>query len=268
MLAFLQKYLLQAIILAAITGTAAGWLKGLASSTLPGTEAPRCWIEERWQAAFGSSPGPDPGHFTVLLTRLAGDPDGSLSAHLEGALRGERGIHRLETCRVVALQGGVRTAAEQPAEAEAEGLRATRGADLVLWGEVTGRGGTSPQEIRVWINGPTVRADLKAKPWVVDKDALAPAFKERFSTALEAIVLAALAPAQTYGGGNAVADLLRPLLPRLNNLVSDLPDFLTPNTKATLLSSAGWGFLVYGEQAGHSESLHQSVRAYREALKN
>jgi hypothetical protein len=70
MRAFLKKYLLEAIILATITGTAAGWLKGLASNLLPGTEGPRCWVEEQWRSVFGGFPRADPAHFTVLLARL------------------------------------------------------------------------------------------------------------------------------------------------------------------------------------------------------
>ena len=259
---FLKKYLLQAIILAALTAAAAGWLKGLASSMLPGTEAPRCWIEEHWQAAFGRLPAPDPKRFTVLMARLDRDPDGSQTANLADAFLGQRGFRPLTTCRVVARHGNDQIAAEEQAEAKAEQLRVDRGADLILWGDVAERGA-----LHVWMNGPTVRADLKARPWtVVDKGLLEPAFQERFATALQAITLAALAPAEKQGEGHAVADLLRPLLPRLRSLVIALPPGLTSDAKGELLFSAAWGFEIYGDQAGDSAVLVDAVAAYRAAL--
>ena len=259
MLPFLKKYIL--IILIALVGVAGGWLKGLASSLLPGTEAPRCWIEEHWKAAVGSLPGRDSARFTVLLARLDGDMGGSQTAYLTGAFRGERGFRPMDTCRVVSLHGEDQIEAERLAEQEADRLRVSRSADLILWGEVAERGA-----LRVWMTGPTIRADLKARPWTVDKRLLEPAFRERFATALQAITFAALAPAQEQEEGHAVADLLRPLLPRLRSLVSDLPSGLTRQAKGDLLFSAAWGFAIYGDQAGDSAVLGEAVAAYREAL--
>ena len=261
MLPFLKKYILQGIILVVLTGAATGWLKGLASSLLPGTEAPRCWIEEHWKAAIGSLPGQDSARFTVLLARLDGDTDGSQTAYLTGAFKGERGFRPLTTCRVVSLHGADQIEAERLAEQEADRLRVSRSADLILWGEVVERGA-----LRVWITGPTMHADLKARPWTVDKGLLEPAFRERFAIALQAITFAALAPAQEQGESHAVADLLRPLLPRLRSLVADLPSGLTGQAKGELLFSAAWGFAIYGDQAGDSAVLEEAVAAYRGAL--
>ena len=259
MLPFLKKYIL--ILLIALVGIAGVWLKGLAGSLLPGAEAPRCWIEEHWKVAVGSLPGRDSARFTVLLARLDGDTDGSQTAYLTGAFRGERGFRPLTTCRVVSLHGEDQIEAERLAEREADRLRVSRSADLILWGEVAERGA-----LRVWITGPTMHADLKARPWTVDKGLLEPAFRERFATALQAITFAALAPAQEQGEGHAVADLLRPLLPRLRSLVADLPSGLTGQAKGELLFSAARGFAIYGDQAGDSAVLGEAVAAYRAAL--
>jgi tetratricopeptide (TPR) repeat protein len=130
-----------------------------------------------------------------------------------------------------------------------------------LWGEVAERGSA----LRVWMTGPSVRADLKARPWTVDKGVLQAEFHERFAAALQAIALAALAPAQEREG-HAVADLLRPLLPRLHGLIADLPAGLTADSKGSLLFAAGWGFQVYGEQAGDNAALRRAVQAYEAAL--
>ncbi|HXY99525.1 MAG TPA: tetratricopeptide repeat protein [Stellaceae bacterium] len=261
MLAFLRKHLLEAVLLAALTGAAAGWLKGLVSGLLPGTEAPRCWVEEHWKAAVSGVPRPDPARFTVLVARLNRDPDGSQTANVVDAFLGQRGFRSLTTCRVVARHGDDQIAAEERAEAEAERLRIARGADLILWGEVADRGA-----LRIWMTGPTVFPDLKARPWTVDKGLLEPAFQGRFAAALQAITLAALAPAAEQSEGHAVADLLRPLLPRLHHLVADLPSGLIPDAKGALLFSAAWGFQIYGEQAGDSAVLEEAVTAYHAAL--
>ena len=92
------------------------------------------------------------------------------------------------------------------------------------------------------MTGSSVRADLKARPWTVDKGVLQAEFHERFAAALQAIALAALAPVEERKG-HAVADLLRPLLPRLRGLVADLPAGLTADGRGSLLFAAGWGFL-------------------------
>jgi hypothetical protein len=234
----LKKHLLEAVLLAAITGAAAAWLKGLINPLLLAAEGPRCWIEEQWQAAFGTAPRPDPTRFTVLIARLDRDVDGTQTDYLVGAFRGQRGFRPLATCRVVAPRGEDQIAAEQWAEGEVERLRVARGADLVLWGEVAERGSA----LRVWMTGSSVRADLKARPWTVDKGVLQAEFHERFAAALQAIALAALAPVEERKG-HAVADLLRPLLPRLRGLVADLPAGLTADGRGSLLFAAGWGFL-------------------------
>jgi tetratricopeptide (TPR) repeat protein len=254
--AFLKKHLLEAILLAAITGAAAGWLKGLISATLPSTEGPRCWIEEHWHSAFGTLPRPDPDRFTVLVARLDRDLDGSQTNYVVGGFRGERGFRPLTTCRVVALQGEDQIAAELGAETEADRLRTARGADLILWGEVAERGSV----LRVWMTGPSVSADLKAQPWSVNKGVLEPAFKEQFNVALQAIALTALAPATHEG--QAVVSILGPLLPRLRSLATDPPGGLTPDGKGTLLYAAGFGFQTYGEQAGDFSALQEALAIY------
>src|SRR4051794_16705135 len=159
--AFVVDHLLTGVVLVALTGAAAGWLKGFAGDLLPGSEASRCWIEQRWQAAFGGPPDPSPGQFVVLVTRLANDRNDTQTEYLKRALRGEEGFLRLETCRVVTGHGASLNAIDRNAEEEAERLRIAAGADLVLFGDVADRGA-----LHVWMTGPTVRPNLKAKAWV------------------------------------------------------------------------------------------------------
>ena len=85
---FLKKYVLESIVLVVLTGLVVGWLKGLLTPLLPGTETPRCWSEEYWQAAFGRLPAADPTAFTVLVATLDQDLDGSQTKYLVHAIRG------------------------------------------------------------------------------------------------------------------------------------------------------------------------------------
>jgi hypothetical protein len=164
MLAFLRKHVFQAVIIVALTGAAATWLN-FVSGLLPATEAPRCWVTEHWQALFAGLPAQDPNRFTVLVARLDRDTDGSQTANLVDVFLGQRGFLALTTCQVVARSGANQIEAEERAEAEAERLRAEKGADLILWGAVASQG-----NLRVWMTGPTVRPDLKARPWTWDKE--------------------------------------------------------------------------------------------------
>ena len=256
LLPFLKEHFLKAVFLVAVTGAMAGWLQGLVAGALPSTEPPRCWIEERWQAAFASKAVTNPGQFAVLITRLAGDPDGSETQHLEEAFLGEKGFRRLTTCQSISLKGEDQNAAEERAEAKADELRVVRSADLVLWGEVAERGA-----VRVWMTAPTVRADMKMRPWVVDKGVLEPAFKEQFALALQAVVLASLPSRDAED-----ADLMRPILERLRSLVAAPPAGLTDDAKGSLFSAAGRAFRNHGDKVGDNASLSEAVSAYRAAL--
>lgn len=62
------------------------------------------------------------------------------------------------------------------------------------------------------------------------------------------------------------AYLLRPLLPRLRNLIKDLPVGLSADAKGSLLSAAALGFFSYGMQARDTRSLHEAIAASRLAL--
>lgn len=261
LLPFLKENFLKAVLLAAVTGAMVGWLKGVVAGVLPGTEPTRCWIEERWQATFRAEDAHDPGQFVVLVTRLAGDPDGSETKHLVDAFLGEKGFQRLTTCQVVPLRGEDQNAAEETAEAKANQLRATRRADLVLWGEVADRGA-----LRVWMTAPAVRADLKAKPWVVDKGVLEPAFQEQFALALQAVVLTAVKQPSDSAEGKTFADMLGPLLPRLGNLVSNPPTGLSDDAKGSIFSAAGRTFESYGNRVGDMVALNEAVETYRATL--
>jgi tetratricopeptide (TPR) repeat protein len=262
LLQFLKEHFLKAVLLVAVTGAMVGWLQGLVGGVLPSTEPPRCWIEERWQAAFRSEAPTNPGQFAILITRLAEDSDGSETQHLVEAFLGERGFRRLTTCQSVSLKGEDQNAAEEKAEAKADQLRVLRGADLVLWGEVADRGA-----VRVWMTAPTVPADMKMRPWVVDKGVLEPAFREQFAVALKAVVLANLARSGDAEEGKTFTDLMQPILARLRSLVAAPPAGLTDDALGSLLLAAGRTFRNYGDKVGDSASLGEAVSTYSAALK-
>jgi hypothetical protein len=75
------------------------------------------------------------------------------------AFRGANGIEWHDTC--VAISAGRSRAEQEAAVVAAEALRLRRGADLVLWGEVTD---AKEPAIRVWFTTERAAPDLKAKP--------------------------------------------------------------------------------------------------------
>jgi len=123
----------------ALSDTVTDALKGVFAGALSTTSPQACAAREWWTRHFGTTPAPDPGRFRILVARLHND-DGSLSRKVEGAFRGERGFSTIPTCRSISLDGADRVEAETAAERLAEALRAGRGADLILWGEVADAG--------------------------------------------------------------------------------------------------------------------------------
>jgi hypothetical protein len=68
--------------------------------------------------------------------------------------------------------------------------------------------------------------------------------------------------------GHFVADILRPLLPRLRSLLDDPPPGLTSERRGRLRWTAALGFQTFGEQAGDNAALRQAVTLYSVALRD
>jgi hypothetical protein len=86
--------------------------------------------------------------FTILISNLAGDGDGSQTNRVREIFLGQRGLDVRSTCRVVALDaiGGSVADAEAEALAEGRALLEDRNADLLIWGEVK----KADQELSLW----------------------------------------------------------------------------------------------------------------------
>jgi tetratricopeptide (TPR) repeat protein len=164
------------------------------------------------------------------------------------------------TC--IAVSAGSSLAEEEAAVRAVEALRKRRGADLVLWGEVVD---AREPAIRIWFTTEGATPDLKARPWRFEGGELEPSYRAKLAALLQALATSAAAPALDRPG-HFVADILRPLLPRLRSLLEDPPPGLTPEGRGRLRWTAALGFQTFGDQAGDNAALRQAVALYYAAL--
>ncbi|HYZ34628.1 MAG TPA: hypothetical protein VE684_20390, partial [Crenalkalicoccus sp.] len=214
-----------------------------------------CLLGEWWQAARGPE-APDPARFRVLIARLDRDAEGALTRKVVNAFRGQAGFDWRGSC--VSVAAGASRAEQEAAVAAAERLRRRHGADLVLWGEVVD---AKEPAISVWFTAENAAPDLKARPWRFEKGLLEPAFQSGFAAALAGVAVSTATPALAQEG-RYVADLLRPLLPRLDSLLADLPPGLDGPARGRLRGTAALSFQTYGEQAGDEPPLRRAVALY------
>lgn len=242
------------------TDWAAGQVKQAVGAAASADTA--CLAGEWWHGQFGRPDPPDPERFRILIARLDRDPDGALSRKVVDAFRGATGIDWRDTC--VAVSAGTSRADQEAGVATAEALHARRGADLVLWGEVV-----DPKlpAIRVWFTAERASPDLKARPWRFEAGELEEAFHAGFADRMHAIAASSVAPALDRPG-QSVADILRPLLPRLRNLLDDPPRGMTPDGIISLRWTLALSCQTVGEQVGDGTLLHEAVALYRLALRD
>lgn len=215
-----------------------------------------------WHAQFGRPNPPDPERFRILITRLDRDPDGALSRKVADAFRGATGIDWRDTC--VAVSAGTSRADQEAGVATAEALRVRRSADLVLWGEVV-----DPKlpAIGVWFTAERASPDLKARSWRFEAGELEEAFHAGFADRMRAIAATVAAPAWDRPG-HFVADILRPLLPRLRNLLDDPPRGMIQDGIVSLRWTLALSCQTVGEQAGDGTLLREAVGLYRLTLRD
>ena len=221
-----------------------------------------CFVGEWLHERFGQAESPDPERFTVLITRLARDPDGTFTTHLLDAFRGARGFRRRESC--VAVEAGRTDDSEERAVAAAERMRVRHGADLVIWGEVAD---AKERAIRVWFTAADQRPDLSVRPWRFERGTLEPGFSDEFATALTALALSGVWN-PLAGSNQLVVEAIRPLLPRLRTLLQNPPPGLTAKAGLELRIAVAQGLYAYGMQIGEPGPLREAVSAYETALRD
>ena len=215
------------------------------------------WREWRAEPAPGTQ-------FTILISNLAGDGDGSQTERVREIFLGQRGLDVRSTCRVVALDaiGGSVADAEAEVLVEGRALLEARNADLLIWGEVK----KADHELSLWfLSGGS--STLGAPSYsLTEKVTLPEDFQADLGAQLEAGALAQIAPA-TEQAGTYLVGLLTPVRAKLEQLIANPLPGLSNEQKANLRFSLALAARTIGEQAGDNEPLEAAVRAYGELLK-
>jgi hypothetical protein len=135
----------KAIVLAALTASVTGWLRGtfdtILRESLPSGAEISC-IGREWIVDHSPFRQPEPSKevFRILLATLDhDDANRTLTEAVVGAFQGEKGFEAVETCRVLKIEGaGERI--EAAAAKRGQGWLSRRDADVLVFGEVRGKG--------------------------------------------------------------------------------------------------------------------------------
>jgi len=241
-------------------GMVAGYFAAVAGQLLPAPGDVACVVREAFHE-------PAPGtHFTILISNLAGDTDGSQTDLVRDVFLGQRGVDARRTCRVVTLDatGGSVADAEAEALAYGRGLLSEWNADLLIWGEVK----NADKELSIWFLGREGTGTLGGPSYsLTEKLTLPEDFRAELSTQLEAIALTQIAPA-TEQAGTYLVELLTPLRAKLEQLIAYPPPGLDVDQMAKLRFSLALAARIIGEQSGNDEPLEAAVEEYHKVLES
>jgi tetratricopeptide (TPR) repeat protein len=238
-------------------GIIAAYVGAVATEVLPAPRDVLCLAREQFH-------DPAPGtHFTILISNLAGDPDGRQARHVRDMFLNEGGFDVRRTCRVVTLDaigGSVADAAAQALD-EGRALLADWNADLLIWGEVK----KADQELSLWFLGGG-ESTLGAPSYTLtEKLTLPEEFQADLGTQIVAVAAAQVA-LSTEQAGRYLVDLLRPVAAKLGRLIENPPPGLGPEGVVELLFSLALASQAIGEQSGERQPLERAVLAYRAVL--
>jgi hypothetical protein len=215
------------------------------------------WHEWRAERAPGTQ-------FTILVSDLAGDADGSQTRRVRDVFLSQRGLDVRSTCHVVSLDSGRGSLADSEAAAQSEGraLLKARSADLLIWGEVK----KADRELSLWFLS-SGSGTLGAPSYsLTEKLTLPENFRADLGAQIQAVALAQVAPA-TEQAGTYLVDLLKPVRAKLEQLLANPPPELSDEQKAKLQSSLALAARTIGEQSGENEPLEAAVVQYHDVLK-
>jgi hypothetical protein len=169
------------------------------------TGSPPCTDDPPW-----SDPAA-PDSLRVLLTPIAGDVSGEVQRAIAGSFDGRAGYGLRRTCTTLPMRDGTEFR-------EADALRATYGADVVIWGQQVSPGAT----VALRVAADQGLSDLARRAWHFPRDGLGAGEGAIMTAPLQALALSIATP--VLGRWNTLAaNLLPPLLPGLRTLATSPP---------------------------------------------
>ena len=242
-----------------LIGFVGAYFTGILEWFLPPPRVLACEIEEIFSEPAAGT------HFTILVTDLAGDTDGSQTRHVVGTLEGaarQGGIQVSRTCRVLAIEerGDLASALVKTEETGRDWL-AEQNADILIWGEVA----RADEVLRLRILPPAPIAAGATSYRLTETLELPESYEADLSDVLYAVALASVAPA-TEKQGQYLVDLLTPAMGKVERLLTTPPSTLAGRQLAVIQVSFGNAAVALGEQSGVESWLEKAVSAYQSAL--
>ena len=263
---WLRENIVKAIVLAALTASVTGWLKGtfdtILRESLPSAAEISC-IGREWIIDHSPFRQPETSKevFRTLVTTLDhDDANRTLTDAVVGAFQGENGIEAIETCRVLKIEGAGKRIEEAATKRGQEWL-SWRDADVLVFGEVRGKG----EALNLYFLPLGGSGDFHQRAFELESGFLKGDFSKAFGAQLQAVALATVKPA-TEERGKYLVEILRPVSSRLEQLIRFPPSGLSARQLADIQFALGLALTTIGEQAGDKEALTEAAAAFRAAL--
>jgi len=264
---WLRENIVKAIVLAALTASVSGWLRGtfdtILRELLPSGAEISC-VGREWIIDHRPFRQPEPTKkkFRILVATL--DHDDAARKLTEAVVRafpGEKGIDAIETCRVLKIEGAGERIEEAAAKGGQEWL-SRRDADVLVFGEAIGKGeALNLHFLPIGGSRDFRQHAIELKYGGVLKGD----FSEAVGAQLQAVALATVKPA-TEESGKYLVETLRPVADRLEQLIQFPPSGLSAGQLADIRFALGLALETIGEQAGDNNALTEAVSAYRASL--
>ena len=251
------KWLIGAV-LGGVVAFIGAYVSGVLDRVIPDPGRLICMAREQLRA-------PAPGtHFTILLSDLQGDGDGTQTRHVAAAFLDQSGLEVVRICGSLAMDRyGSQSAALEQAEQRGRDWLDRYNADLLIWGEVV----KADDALRLWFVSRAERSKVGATPYRLENTLLPQSFGEQFANQLVSVATASIIPATKEQGTRLVA-ALEPPVGKLRRLLADPPPNLSAGQKLPLLIALGYGTSALAELSERRhEMLTQAAAAYEEALK-
>jgi tetratricopeptide (TPR) repeat protein len=227
--------------------------------------AVRSWFRKvRGKRAVKAADGTQ---FAILVAQLDGDANRSQTKHILAELEkqfpphGAARLHVLPYTEVLAIGVGERTVAIAAAEAQGRKWLRQKNADVLIWGEV----GAADRVLRLRFLAPE-GDPASAKPYALNAElTLPPEFGADLGAILALQAATSIAPVYERSG-EALADLIGPVVAKLKPLAENPPTSFSSDTRAQLWHAYALGEDRLGGERGENARLVNAIDYYRKVL--
>jgi tetratricopeptide (TPR) repeat protein len=223
----------------------------------------------RWWRRRRVGPSPDT-HFAILVPTLDVDTDGQQTRHILQSLErqfmgtgnGTR-MHILAYPDVLTVAEGERSAAIAAAERKGRQWLKAKNADVLVWGEVA----ESNKVLRLrFLSQSGYGGGAKAYRLNEGTLELPANFNADLGAVLAVQAATSIEPIYERGGGEALANVIEPVVAKLGPLAENPPASFADEDKARLWEAFAKGEQRLGEERGQNTQLETAIRYYGKVL--